>query len=40
MTRYVPWSKGRLSEVVGSTFSLADKETKNEKGTSQRHNVK
>ena len=37
---YIPCSNGLRSDVVGRTFSLADNETKNANGTSQRHIVK
>ena len=36
----LPCNNGRRSDVVGNTFSLADNETKNANGTSQRHMVK
>ena len=36
----IPCNNGRRSDVVGNTFSLADNETKNANGTSQRHMVK
>jgi hypothetical protein len=40
MELYLPESRGFLSPSVGKTFSFADNETKNAKGTSQRHKVK
>ena len=36
----LPCNNGLRSDVVGKTFSFADNDTKNAKGTSQRHNVK
>ena len=37
---FLPAMRGIRSDVVGSTFSLADNETKKAKGTSHRHSVK
>ena len=36
----LPDNSGLVSLIVGKTFSLADKDTKKENGTIQRHSVK